>query len=275
MTRRGDDAMTRGGEEAKQTSRLLASSPPRAPTRLWEVDALRGFDIILMIIYHLIWDLVYFGVYQANLLSGSWQWFPRGIATIFIFVMGLSLTLSDTRERQRRGQPPSFKKYLLRGGKIFGLGLIITVATYYFIGRGFVIFGILHLLGASIVLAFPFLRLNRWVSLVAGVLVLVAGILVDRVVVTYPWLIWLGVKQAGVYMVDYYPILPWYGLALLGIFAGYTFYPEGIRRFTLPDLSSLPAIRGLRFLGRHSLLIYALHQPILIGLLIALGFGSF
>ncbi|MCQ3980002.1 MAG: DUF1624 domain-containing protein, partial [Anaerolineae bacterium] len=207
--------------------------------------------IILMIIYHLIWDLVYFGVYQANLLSGSWQWFPRGIATIFIFVMGLSLTLSDTRERQRRGQPPSFKKYLLRGGKIFGLGLIITVATYYFIGRGFVIFGILHLLGASIVLAFPFLR------------------------VTYPWLIWLGVKQAGVYMVDYYPILPWYGLALLGIFAGYTFYPEGIRRFTLPDLSSLPAIRGLRFLGRHSLLIYALHQPILIGLLIALGFGSF
>lgn len=267
--------MRRGGEEAKLTPRVPASSPLRVSTRLWEVDALRGFDIILMIIYHLIWDLVYFGVYQANLLSGSWQLFPRGIATIFIFVMGLSLTLSDTRERQRRGQPPGFKKYLLRGGKIFGLGLIITLLTYFFIGRGFVIFGILHLLGASIILASPFLRLNRWVSLVAGVLVLVAGVLVDRVVVTYPWLIWLGVKQAGVYMVDYYPILPWYGLALLGIFAGYTFYPEGTRRFTLPDLSGWPPIRGLRFLGRHSLLIYVLHQPILIGLLIALGFGSF
>ncbi|MCK6629768.1 MAG: DUF1624 domain-containing protein [Anaerolineae bacterium] len=273
MTRSGDEARRRGGEEAILTPRVLASSP--SPTRLWEVDALRGFDIILMIIYHLIWDLVYFGVYQANLLSGSWQWFPRGIATIFIFVMGLSLTLSDTRERQRRGQPPGFKKYLLRGGKIFGLGLIITVATYYFIGRGFVIFGILHLLGASIVLASPFLRLNRWVSLGAGVLVIVAGVLVDEVVVTYPWLIWLGVKQAGVYMVDYYPVLPWYGIALLGIFAGYTFYPEGIRRFTLPDLSGWPPIKGLRFLGRHSLLIYVLHQPILIGLLMALGFGSF
>jgi len=271
-----DDARRRRGEEASPNSRVLASSPHRdLSARLWEVDTLRGFDIILMIIYHLIWDLVYFGLYQANLLGSSWQWFPRLIATIFIFVMGLSLTLSDTRERQRRGQSPGFRKYLLRGGKIFGLGLIITGITYFFIGRGFVIFGILHLLGVSIVLAAPFLWVNRWVSLAAGVLVIIAGNVVDGVVVTYPWLIWLGVKQAGVYMVDYYPVLPWYGLALLGIFVGYTFYPEGVRRFTLSDLSGWPLIRGLRFLGRHSLLIYVLHQPILIGLFMALGVGSF
>jgi uncharacterized membrane protein len=83
------------------------------------------------------------------------------------------------------------------------------------------------------------------------------------------------VKQAGIYMVDYYPVLPWFGLSLLGIFTGYTLYPQGVRRFSLPNLAALLPVRGLRFLGRHSLLIYVIHQPILIGLLFALGFGSF
>jgi uncharacterized membrane protein len=239
------------------------------------VDTLRGVAIVLMVIYHFTWDLVYFGLYQVNLLVGPWQWFARGIATLFIFVMGVSLTLTDARERRRLGQPPPFRKYLLRGGKIFGLGLIITIATYFFIGRGFVIFGILHLLGASIILAYPFLRINRWATLIAGVVVIAAGVYVDTLVVSYPWLVWLGVKQGGLYMVDYYPILPWFGLALLGIFAGHSFYPRGVRGFSLPNLAAVPPLRGLRFLGRHSLLIYVIHQPILIGLFIALGFGSF
>ena len=137
-------------EIASSRPRLPVSSSPRplasssSLARLWEVDAIRGVAIVLMIFYHFVWDLNYFGLYQANLLTGPWQWFARGIATFFLFVMGVSLTLSDTRESQRWGQPPPFTKYLWRGGKIFGLGLIITLATYFFIGRGFVIFGILH-----------------------------------------------------------------------------------------------------------------------------------
>ncbi len=243
--------------------------------RLWEVDTLRGFAIVEMVIYHFTWDLNYFGLFRANLLEGPWQWFARSIATLFLLVMGLSMTLSYTRESQHLGQTALFGKYLKRGGKIFGLGLLVTVATYFFIGRGFVIFGILHLLGLSIILAYPFLHLNHWISLIAGLLIIGVGGYVDSLVVSFPWLIWLGVKQAGTYMVDYYPVLPWFGLALIGIFAGYTLYPQGIRRFSLPDLSGAWPIRGLRFLGRHSLLIYIIHQPILIGFLIVLGFGSF
>jgi uncharacterized membrane protein len=89
-----------------------------------------------------------------------------------------------------------------------------------------------------------------------------------------PWLLWLGIKQVGRSMVDHYPLIPWFGLALLGVFAGQTLYPNGQRRFALQDWSCSPPVRGLAFLGRHSLPIYLIHQPILFGLLILLGIGS-
>jgi uncharacterized membrane protein len=243
--------------------------------RLWEVDTLRGVAIVLMVFYHFVWDLSYFGLYQANLLVGPWQIFARTIATMFIFVLGLSLTLSYNRESQRFGQTRLLKKYLLRGGKIFGWGLVITVATFFFIGRGFVIFGILHLLGFSIILTYPFLRFNRWVSLLVGLIIIGVGIYFDALRAESPWFIWLGIKQAGRSMVDYYPALPWAGIAFLGIFAGYSLYPQGQSQVSWPNWDNLTPVRGLRFLGRHSLLIYLIHQPILIGVFIVLGFGSF
>ena len=244
-------------------------------TRLWEVDTLRGVAIVLMVFYHFVWDLNYFGLYAANMLTGPWQVFARSIATLFIFLVGVSLTLSYNRAVRQSEHPGLFKKFLLRGAKIFGWGLVITVATYLFIGRGFVIFGILHLIGASIILAYPFLRWNRWASLAAGLVVIALGVYVDRFVVTFPWLIWLGIKQIGVYMVDFYPLLPWFGIALLGVFAGHTLYPAGQRRFSLLDWSNVLPARGLCFLGRHSLLIYLVHQPILIGVFWVLGYATF
>jgi uncharacterized membrane protein len=240
------------------------------PTRLWEIDTLRGIAIVLMICFHFVWDLDHFAGYEVNVLSAPWQTFARSIASLFIFVMGVSLTLSYNRAKQQAGHSALFIKYLRRGGQIFGLGMVITVGTYFFFeGQGFVIFGILHLLGLSIILAYPFLRYNKWVSLLAGLLAIGLGIYLNGLVVSFPWLIWLGVRQAGVNMVDYYPLLPWFGVALLGIFAGYIFYPKGVCRFIWPDLAQAITIRGLRFLGRHSLLIYLIHQPILLGLLTA------
>jgi uncharacterized membrane protein len=241
--------------------------------RFWEVDALRGVAIVLMVFYHLVFDLSFFGVYSGSMHSGPWAVFARGIASTFLFVLGVSLTLRYNRLKPQLGGWPLFQKFLLRGAKIFAWGMVVTVVTYFFLGYGYVIFGILHLLGLSTILAYPFLR-SRWASLVAAIVVIGLGIYISGLRSPSPWWLWLGVMQTNRYMVDFYPVLPWFGVALLGVFVGLTLYRGGVPRFALPDLSQKAPVRGLTFLGKHSLLIYLAHQPILFAILIAVGIGS-
>jgi uncharacterized membrane protein len=241
--------------------------------RWWELDAIRGVAVILMIVYHLVFDLAFFGVSQMNIYSTPWLLFGRSIGTTFILVMGISLTLRYHRLTAELEGQDLFRKYLQRGAKLLGWGMVITVVTYFFVGSRFVVFGILHLLGLSVILAFPFVR-SRWASLAGGVAVLALGVYLGSVHVSHPWLLWLGLPQLRRSMVDYYPLLPWFGFALLGIFLGLTLYPRGVRHAPLPDLSRSAPIRGLVYLGQHSLTIYLVHQPILLGLMILLGIIS-
>ena len=241
--------------------------------RLWEVDTIRGIAVVAMVCYHFIYDLAYFGAYSGNMYSSSWQLVARSIGSTFILVMGLSLTLRYHRLESELDRKQLFLKYLWRGAQLFGWGLVITAVTYFVVGRSFVVFGILHLLGVSAILAFPFLR-SRWASLAGGIVALGLGIYLGDVKALSPWLLWLGVPQITRHMVDYYPVLPWFGFALVGVYLGFTLYPGGIRRYTIPDLSQRAPVRALAYLGRHSLAIYLIHQPILFGILIAVGIGS-
>jgi uncharacterized membrane protein len=235
------------------------------------VDALRGVAIILMALFHLSWDLSFLGLAQIRMSANPWPWFSRIIATMFLSLVGISLTISYARSSRAH----SFRKYLFRGLKVFGFGLAITLVTYLFIPHEFVVFGILHMIGFSIVAAYLFLpAARRYLSLVLGAAFLVLGIYLNRQVTISPWLIWLGIPQLGRPMADWYPVLPWFGLVLLGITAGHSLYPRGRRRFSLPEWSHLPVIRQLSFLGRHSLLIYLVHQPVLLAILTGIAWLS-
>lgn len=252
----------------------ITASPQSALPRRWEVDTLRGVAVILMMLFHLTWDLQYIGLVPVNVYTVPWQIFARSVGSMFLFLLGVSLVLRATRQSPSPNQRPDrqfWQDSLRRGGVLFGLGMVITLATYWIIGEAYVRFGVLHLLGLVLILATPFVYVRPWVSLVVGALMLEVGFYLTQYAVTFPWLIWLGVQQFGVPMVDYYPLLPWGGMALLGVAAGKALYADGTRPVPLPDLSMLPPIRGLRLLGRHSLLIYMLHQPVLFGIVTLLG----
>src|SRR5215218_1765402 len=123
----------------------------RKVDRFWEVDAGRGIAIIMMIIYHSAYDLDTLGGYDIQATSGNWALFADVTAGFFLFLVGVSLAIS--RARTTLSGWRLFGKYLARGLRILTYGMILTF-VFLALGMGVVAFGILHLIGVSIILAY-------------------------------------------------------------------------------------------------------------------------
>jgi uncharacterized membrane protein len=148
---------------------------------------------------------------------------------------------------------------------------VVLTVVFLALGMGVVAFGILHLIGISIILAYPFLRL-RFTNLVLGTLIFVAGqyILARGLDSQSFWLLPFGIVPEGVIMPDYRPLLPWFGIVLIGLFFGNVVYGDG-RRPAVPEDKAPMLARPLLPPGRNSLFIYLIHQPIIIALLALTG----
>ena len=240
--------------------------------RFPEVDALRGCAVVMMLLYHMLFDLVFFGNLKMNLFSPFWRGYVLSGASLFVGLAGLSLTLSFSRERKHRNVVP-FSKYLKRGLLLLFYGMVITLVTYLVLPESYVRFGVLHCIGTSVILAYPFIP-RPWLSLLGGLGSIVAGYFLSLKIFPFSFLLFLGLKPPRFSTLDYFPLFPWFGVVLLGIFAGNFLYPGGERGFTLPNIPAFP-FRGLAFLGRHSLTIYLFHQPVILGLLFLLGLIRF
>ena len=165
-----------------------------------------------------------------------------------------------------------YPRYFRRGLKLFAVGMMISTITWLFLRQGYVQFGILHFIGVAIMIAYPFLNF-RFTNLGLGLILLIAGRYINAVVVPHGWLVWLGLQPADYYAVDYFPLIPWFGLVLIGIFLGNWLYGSQ-RSFPLPDASRLASVAFLSRLGQHTLSIYLLHQPILLVLLVVSGIAD-
>ena len=247
--------------------------------RYWELDFLRGLSVVLMILFNWSYALKFLGVYslfpESNFVY--WNVFPLFVAGSFMFIAGISLTLSWNRFK---GKDPSrrekWRKYGLRGLKIFGLGLGITAATYLTFPDNFIFFGILHLLGLSIALS-PLVVSSPRKALLASGLVVVLFFLPD---IFDPSLVLasLGISGVPFSTFDYFPLIPWMAVVFSGIALGHRIYPGGERGFDINEheLDLFNRFYGfVEFLGRNSLLIYLLHQPVLIGVLVLMGYTVF
>jgi len=236
--------------------------------RFWEVDAARGVAITMMIVYHSTYDLDTLGGYDIQSTSGHWALFADLTAGLFLFLVGVSLAVSRARTSMTGWK--LFGKYLARGLRILAYGMILTV-VFLVLGMGVVAFGILQLIGVSIILAYPFLGL-RFTNLVLGTLIFAAGqyIMAQDPYSQSFWLLPFGVVPEGVMMPDYRPLLPWFGVVLIGLFFGNVVYGDGRRPAVLKDKAPVLA-RPLLPLGRYSLFVYLIHQPIIVALLVASG----
>jgi len=237
--------------------------------RFIELDVLRGFAIILMIFLHLLWDLDYFGIIPLNTQIYRMQVF---VPTLFFIILGICLVVSKNKKSAKASYDEKrYNKHLfVRGLKIFGFGMILTFLTLIFIPDRPIIFGVLHCIGFSIILSIPFLKL-KYYNLVFAALIILAGFLIGNYPIENPTVVHLaiGMHQPNVYQytVDYFPILPWFGACLFGMALGDFLYKDNKRRFGFMDISRYKPVTMFSWLGKHSLAIYLLHQPIIAGAL--------
>ena len=229
--------------------------------RYWEIDALRGIAIVMMVIFHTVFALDFFGAASLEPAQGFWRLFALSTATLFIAIAGVSLSVSSARAAGYLDPRGVALKNLKRGAGLLLLGMGITLVTWLLVPAEFILFGILHCIGLSIALSPLFLRFGRRNIIAGTVFVLLAPLVAA---LTGPLaLAWLGIHPSDFASLDYVPLIPWFGVFLLGMGLGAALYPGGRRDFPVSDGEG-PLIRPLTFLGRHSLVIYLVHVPLIL-----------
>lgn len=225
--------------------------------RIKILDCYRGIVILLMIIYHAIFDLIYLGFLYLDLSQGILFLFQRTIAISFILISGISIYL------MRKKYGDNYYPYIKKGAFLLLIGIGITVFTNYIYPiYGAIFFGIIHFMAISVLIAPLFFRFGKLNILLALVLIFIGLNLPE---VENHYLFPLGLSYPGFYTLDYYPLLPWFGVTLLGLglaemvnFEKIRLEPNGI------------VFEWLGFLSRNSLIIYLVHQPIIFGVLFLL-----
>jgi uncharacterized membrane protein len=237
----------------------LDAPPVQPPARLPLIDAARGVAIAAMVVYHFSWDLRFFGFIGVDVTQEiGWRIFARLIAGTFLFLVGVSLVLSTRSGFDR-------SRFLRRLGVVVAAAAAITAITFFMMPDAFIFFGILHCIAVSSVLGLAFVRAPVALVLAAAVLASMAPIWLAGPAFDHPALQWIGLSPTLPRSNDFVPLLPWFGVVLAGIAAA--------RLAPLLPAASLPSWRAgaplpraLIWAGRHSLMIYLVHQPLLFGI---------
>jgi uncharacterized membrane protein len=238
----------------------VSSAPPAPAGRIRAIDVARGVALLAMAIYHFTWDLEFFGyLAPATTAVGGWKLFARCIAASFLFLVGVSLVLAHSRGIR-------WRPFLMRIAMVAGAAMLITLATFLATPHTFIFFGILHQIALASLLGLLVLRMP------AAALVLLAAVVIALPnvwrsdVFNAPWLWWVGLSSTNPPSNDYVPLFPWFGAVLLGMAGAKIATRVGLldrlRPWTPPA-----SLRLLEIAGQHSLAVYLIHQPVLIGLI--------
>lgn len=256
----GEDMRRKGKKEQKRGE----ESRPRERYHL--TDSFRGFALVNMVLYHFLYDVfIIYGRYPGW-LDSAWTFvWQQGICWSFIGVAGFSWRFGSGNN-------------LKRGLWLNFLGFAITVITWLFLPQETIFFGILNFMGVGVLLTIPASRILEKIPAPVGfigcLLLFYVFYPVSRGFLRagpYIWkmpkilysgaLVILGLPGADFYSSDYFPILPWIFL----FWAGYFLYPLCTRAGKLPGFFRLK-VPVLAEIGRRTLWVYVLHQPVLMGI---------
>lgn len=232
--------------------------------RYFVLDGIRGFAVINMIIYHFIWDLIYILGFKIEWFNSDmayiWQQF---ICCTFIFISGFC--------------EPLGRKKLRRGITILFFGLLIELVTMIVIPQSRVRFGILTLIGSCTILMIPLKKLLEKFPKTFGLILFMLLFLLTKNInsgylgfgdlnfINLPRTLYknslttyLGFPMPNFYSSDYFPLMPWIFLYIAGYFSYKISQYHNLLRYLTSS-----KLKFLEWIGRHSLVFYVIHQPII------------
>jgi len=238
----------------------IEGGPRRGGGRVDAIDVARGLALVAMALYHLSWDLADFGFVAPTFpFTPPMRLASHAIASAFLALSGISLALAH-RDRL------DLRAFARRFATVAGAAALVTAGSHVFAPGMTIWFGILHCIAAASLLALPLIEAPARASLAAGAAAIAVPDFVQSPAFDSPALLWTGLGLALPNTLDWRPLLPWAGVALIGL--GAARLPGVLPWLTRPArfrARSRPS-RAIAFAGRHSLAIYLVHQPALIGL---------
>ncbi len=241
---------------------MTATSTPGAG-RILALDLARTTALVGMVIYHFTYDLSAFGWLPPGYAThGGWAIFARIVAGSFLFLAGVSLYLAH-------GAGIRWRPFLIRAAQIAAGAAIITVTTYFWIApTAYVFYGILHAILVSSFIGLAFLRLPWIVTLAAAALVVLARIYLTHPAFDAPLLAWVGLYTGPTpRSIDFVPVFPWLAPFLAGLALSKWAVVSGVAERLRSAVPPGPMARAVAWPGRHTLIIYLVHQPVLNGIL--------
>jgi len=229
------------------------------------IDIARGGAILMMFVYHISFDLNDFGFIQVDFYKSSfWLNFRAVIVSSFLLLVGISLAIATSKKL-------NWQRFIRRLLLLVIYSVLVSAASYSMFPRSWIFFGILHFILLASVLGLVFSKFF-WSNFVLGTLLIVTGNYLSFPMFDHSYLQWFGLMTDKPVTEDYVPLLPWFGVVLIGMFLGKLLFVK--KSLTISDSltqwsSSNWLLRVFAFGGRYAIHIYILHQPIFIGIISA------
>jgi uncharacterized membrane protein len=250
---------------------LRKHSPPFSP-RFDAVDALRGLAMVWMTAFHFCFDLNQFGYVRQDFYRDPfWTWQRTLILSLFLFCAGIGQAIAVA-------QGQSWSRFWRRWVGVVACAVLVTLGSWWMYPQSFIYFGVLHGIALMLIIVRLTTRWGGWLWVLGAAAIAtkyIASYALDTVataqlanMLNSPQLNWLGLITRKPITEDYVPLLPWLGVMWWGSAAGSWLSRRSAGRGSWPLPSPL---KPLTTLGRWSLSYYMLHQPVMIGILMAIG----